>query len=99
MHVESLAVYDEFYVPSDYSQTVKKSSEEAAGNLSQVAAVGAICNAASFSTASNEKEGVAVVGDATGMLLARRFIRSLFHVPLRHSDSTLLKQYCICTAG
>ena len=67
MHVESLAVYDKLYSSSDYRQTIAESSAEATVNLSQVVAVGAICNAATFGPTIAEKEQPVIVGDATGM--------------------------------
>ncbi|KZS91530.1 sodium-potassium ATPase [Sistotremastrum niveocremeum HHB9708] len=66
MHVEDCAVFDQTYTaPSFKSRVQAQSGTNAAENLAQLAAVGAICNAASFGAATSEKEERPVIGDAT----------------------------------
>jgi len=70
MHVESVAILDTLYAPESYGSTISTSGPEAAANLSQIAAVGSICNSAAFETSTsseNEKPAAeTIVGNATG---------------------------------
>ncbi|KDQ57331.1 hypothetical protein JAAARDRAFT_194477 [Jaapia argillacea MUCL 33604] len=72
MHVENVAVFDTVYHPESFRSDIARCSQEVAANLSQVAAVSSICNAATFEagSSSDEKEKGAV-GDATDVAILR----------------------------
>jgi sodium/potassium-transporting ATPase subunit alpha len=69
MHVENVAILDAVYNSEGFRRTLPDAEPDIADNLSQVVAIGAICNAASFDNSSpldkktNER---AVSGNATG---------------------------------
>lgn len=76
MHVENLSVFDTTYESNAYQQVVNQSQPPVESNLSQIAAVGAICNSATFdadasSSNSDEKkvQGKSIIGNATGNVL------------------------------
>ena len=71
MHVENLAVFDEVYESNMYRSVVNNSDVPVASNLSQVAAVGTICNSAVADASSSEDDGPlnrnkGFAGNATG---------------------------------
>jgi len=69
MHVENLAILDTIFNSESFRTLLPDAEADTAGNLLQVVAIGAICNAATFDNSSpldkktNEK---AVSGNATG---------------------------------
>ncbi|VDC04342.1 unnamed protein product [Peniophora sp. CBMAI 1063] len=72
MTVNDAAVFDTTFTPADLDSTVKAAQDSAVkGNIQQLAAVAAICNAASFQ--GNQKEGVerVISGDATDSAILR----------------------------
>lgn len=82
MHVENLAVFDTTYESNAFSSVVNQSEPPIESNLSQVAAVGAICNSATFDTdtsSSNSDEkkvqGRGIIGNATGNIRYISFLR------------------------
>jgi len=72
MHLENFAVFDTQFESKDFGPAISSAEPEAKSNLSQVVAVGAICNAATFNadpgpSPSVEKSGGrSIVGNATG---------------------------------
>ncbi|KAF5309044.1 hypothetical protein D9619_013557 [Psilocybe cf. subviscida] len=85
MHVENLAVFDEVYESNMFRSVINNSDMPVASNLSQVAAVGSICNSAVADTSSSEEEQLlsknkGFVGNATDVAI------------LRFSDSILSAQ-------
>jgi len=72
MHVENLAIFDSVYESNAFRTVITNSDPPVENNLSQIAAVGAICNAATFdvgaASGSDEKkiQGKGIVGNATG---------------------------------
>lgn len=87
MHVENVAVYDNVYESSTFHDVLSKAESKIENNLSQIAAVGAICNSATFnendvmSSGSDEKGShshhMGIVGNATGMIINKTSIRIL----------------------
>ena len=79
MHVENFAIFDTQFESKDFESAISSAEPEAKNSLSQVVAVGAVCNAATFNTdtaSSSEVEksgGKMIVGNATG----RRFYISI----------------------
>lgn len=71
MHVENLAIYDTAYESNAFHAVIAKGETPVENNVAQVAAVGAICNSATFENSNlDEKKitGRSIVGNATGML-------------------------------
>lgn len=74
MHVEDLAIFDSVYESNAFRTVITNSDPPVENNLSQIAAVGAICNAAAFdvdaASGSDEKrvQGKGIVGNATGQI-------------------------------
>lgn len=71
MHVENLAVFDEVYESNMFRSVINNSDMPVASNLSQVAAVGSICNTAVAEASNSEEEDLlsrnkGFVGNATG---------------------------------
>jgi len=72
MHVENLAIFDSVYESNAFRTVITNSDPPVENNLSQIAAVGAICNATTFdvnaASGSDEKkiQGKGIVGNATG---------------------------------
>jgi hypothetical protein len=72
MHVENLAVFDTTYESEVLRAVLTTAETHVQSNLSQVAAVGAICNSATFDTSTivnpDERKiaGNSIVGNATG---------------------------------
>jgi len=77
MHVENFAIFDMVYDSNDIYNILAKSSPVIESNLSQLAAVGAICNSATFSENDAMKSAIhekgsdtkGVAGNATGMII------------------------------
>lgn len=104
MHVENLAVFDSVYESNAFRTVITNSDFPAENNLSQIAAVGAICNAATFdmdaASGSDEKkvQGKGIVGNATGQIL---FISTCYlcltkdHIS-RRCYSSLCRFDCLC---
>ncbi|KAF9554795.1 sodium-potassium ATPase [Agrocybe pediades] len=61
MHVENLAVFDTTYDSDSFPDVLSKAGASAKQNLAQIAAVGALCNAANF---KEEREGTSSVGSS-----------------------------------
>lgn len=71
MHVENLAIYDTVYESNAFHGVDAKGSTAVEHNVSQIAAVGAICNAATFEDSNLDEKKVTgrnIVGNATGNL-------------------------------
>lgn len=68
MHVENLAIYDTTYEANAFHAVVTKGETPIENNISQVAAVGAICNSATFETSNLDEKisGRNILGNATG---------------------------------
>jgi sodium/potassium-transporting ATPase subunit alpha len=71
MHVENLAVFDEVYESNMFRSVINNSDMPVASNLSQVAAVGSICNSAVADSSNSEEDrslnrNKGFVGNATG---------------------------------
>lgn len=66
MNVTSVAVFDNIFDVDTYRSAIDKANLEANANLSQLAAVAAICNVAQFEGGTNNEKEPGVVGDATG---------------------------------
>ncbi|KDR70264.1 hypothetical protein GALMADRAFT_255158 [Galerina marginata CBS 339.88] len=78
MHVENLAVFDSTYESNAFRGVITNSGPLIESNLSQIAAVGAICNSATFdndSSSSNSEEkpihGKGIIGNATDVAILR----------------------------
>ncbi len=74
MHVENLAVFDTCFEARAFESSLSSAEPQVKSSLSQVTAVGAICNAATFDSdrtpsSSNEKliSNKGIVGNATGI--------------------------------
>lgn len=73
MHVENLAIFDSVYESNAFRTVITNSDPPVENNLSQIAAVGTICNAATFdvdsASGSDEKvQAKGIVGNATGQI-------------------------------
>ena len=71
MHVENLAIYDTTYESNAFHAVVAKGETPVESHVAQVAAVGAICNSATFENSNLEEKKIAgrsIVGNATGAL-------------------------------
>ena len=68
MHVVNVAVDDMVFESSAFDGVLKDASHEIAANLSQLAAVGSICNSAMFGAATTDGTTRSIAGDATGHL-------------------------------
>ena len=68
MHVENIALLDVVYNSETFRTTLSDAGPDNASNLAQVAAIGAICNAASFnySLPGAKTDGKPISGNATG---------------------------------
>ena len=66
MHVVNVAVDGMVFESSAFDNVLKDAAPAVAANLSQVAAVGGICNSAVFSADSGEGSSKSIAGDATG---------------------------------
>jgi len=80
MHVENVAILDTLYEPESYGSTISASSPAAAANLSQIVAVGSVCNSAAFETETNSENdqpaGEGIVGNATGTSIITGYTRA-----------------------
>ena len=77
MHVVNVAVDDMVFDSSAYGAVLPDSTPEIASNLSQLVAVGGLCNAAVFNADKDSSSETSVVGDATGSI-ALPIRRALF---------------------
>jgi len=73
MHVENLAIFDTCFEARDFESYLSNAEPQVKSSLSQVAAVGAICNAATFDSdrtpSSSSEKSISIksiVGNATG---------------------------------
>jgi sodium/potassium-transporting ATPase subunit alpha len=67
MHVENVAILDVVYNSESFRTSLPDAGPDSASNLAQVAAIGAICNAATFDYGLPGKtDGKGVSGNATG---------------------------------
>lgn len=67
MHVENIAILDVVYNSESFRTSLSDAGPDSASNLAQVAAVGAICNAATFNYGlSGKTDGRGISGNATG---------------------------------
>ena len=66
MHVVNVAVDDMVFDAPAFSSVATSATPQVASNLSQVVAVGGLCNAAVFNTENNNGSEKAIAGDATG---------------------------------
>lgn len=66
MHVISVAVDDMVFESSVYKSVLADATPKVAANLSQVVAVGGLCNAAMFGPDRSDGSERAISGDATG---------------------------------
>lgn len=94
MHVENLAILDIVYDSGSFRSIISNAEPARASNLAQVAAIGAICNAASFdnSRLDGKTDGKAISGNATGdPNVASYWLITEMRIPdaaiLRFSDS------------
>ena len=89
MHVENIAILDVVYDSGSFSSTISNAEPARASNLAQVAAIGAICNAASFdnSRPAGKSDDKAVSGNATGDSILTSCIGPL----LRWVDAAILR--------
>ena len=87
MHVENIAILDVVYNSESFRTTLSDAGPDSASNLAQVAAIGAICNAASFDyTLPGKTNGKAVSGNATG-----DFFQFYIGYLLRWIDAAILR--------
>jgi sodium/potassium-transporting ATPase subunit alpha len=71
MHVENIAVLDSTYESNAFRTVITNAEPPVENNLSQIAAVGAICNSATFDVGAGVDEKTqrkAIVGNATGQI-------------------------------
>ena len=66
MHVVNVAVDEMVLEPSTFESVLKDATPAVTENLSQLAAVGGICNSAVFSGVSDDDSSRSIAGDATG---------------------------------
>ena len=66
MHVVNVAVDDMVFESSAFESVLSDSTPAVKSNLSQLVAVGGICNAAVFGADSDGGQEKSIVGDATG---------------------------------
>ena len=66
MHVVNVAVDDTVFESSAFEMAIQDATPDIAANLTQLAAVGGICNSAMFGTQTSEGSQKSIVGDATG---------------------------------
>ena len=66
MHVVNVAVDDMVFESSAFDGVLKSATPAVAANLSQLAAVGGICNSAVFSGDLGDDSSRSIAGDATG---------------------------------
>ena len=66
MHVVSVAVDDRVFESSAFKSVLADAEPVIAENLSQVVAVGGLCNAAMFGADRDDGSERAISGDATG---------------------------------
>ena len=66
MHVVNVAVNDVEYEPEMFGATLADASPEAAANLSQVVAVGCLCNSAIVGGGKEGGSGRSIMGNETG---------------------------------
>lgn len=103
MHVENLAIFDEVYESNMFRSVINNSDMPVASNLSQVAAVGSICNSAVADASNTEEENLlgknkGFVGNATGKhirLFAHKLLALIMPLDvaiLRFSDTILSAQ-------
>ncbi|KAF8154699.1 sodium-potassium ATPase [Crassisporium funariophilum] len=76
MHVENLAVFDTVYESKSFHTALSGAAPDAESSLRQIAAIGAICNAATFDTGhpssdSIDNNGKTIVGNATDVAILR----------------------------
>lgn len=90
MHVENIAILDVVYNSESFRTTLSDAGPDSASNLAQVAAIGAICNAASFDyTLPGKTNGKAVSGNATGDIFP--ILASYIGFLLRWVDAAILR--------
>lgn len=89
MHVVSVAVDDMVFESSAYKSVLANATPAVASNLSQVVAVGGLCNAAMFGAGRGDGSERAISGDATGK--NRNQPSSLLFLSPRVSDAAILR--------
>ena len=89
MHVENIALLDVVYNSETFRTTLSDAGPDNASNLAQVAAIGAICNAASFnySLPGAKTDGKPISGNATGKFFFSDYLCFL----LRRVDAAILR--------
>ena len=100
MEVENLAILDTVFDSKSFRTMLSNEKLDTNGILSQIVAIGAICNAASFENSNgspidSKPSDKAVSGNATGDFTLSA---SLYHFSLRWVDTAILRfsDYIAC---